>query len=184
MIKQRTPEWASARKKLLSASDFGAALGINPFCTRQKLWRLKIGLEVVSENEHIRRGTEQEPVAVFAYEVERGVLVDEAGLVLHPDEPWLGASPDGFVGADGLIEVKAPATVRHEVPPYHYAQIQGQMEIADRGWCDYAQWCDGELHVKRIARDRVWWDNALPKLREFWDYVLRMDSPPRKRNSK
>lgn len=119
--------------------------------------------------------------AIHAYEVESGSLVDAVGLVVHPAEPWLGASCDGLVGADGLIEVKCPAKFRDEPPAYHLAQMQGQLEIAGRAWCDYAQFCDGELRVIRVERDRAWWEWALPQLREFWSYVERLEQPPRRK---
>lgn len=179
MIRQGTAEWHKARESLLTASDFGAALGLNAYVSRQKLWRLKLGLETVHENDHIRRGVALEAAAIHAYQVDRGVLVNEAGLVLHTAEPWIGASCDGLVGSDGLVEVKCPAKFRDEPPAYHVAQMQGQLEITDRAWCDYVQFCDGDIRVKRVYRDRAWWELALPKLREFWGYVERMEAPPR-----
>lgn len=181
MIPQGSPEWFAAREKLLSSSDFGAALSLNPYCSRQKLWRIKVGMEVVRENDDIRRGRELEAAAIHAYQVETGVLVDKMGLVRHPAHDWLGASPDGAVGSDGLVEAKAPRQFRDEPPAYHLAQMQGQLEITDRVWCDYAQYCDGELRVIRVERDRAWWEWALPQLREFWDYVQRLEQPPRRK---
>lgn len=183
MIRQGSQEWHKARESLLTASDFGAALGLNPYCTRQKLWRLKVGLEVVHDNEHIRRGVALEAAALHAYQVETGLLVDEAGLVRHPAHDWLACSPDATVADDGLVEAKCPAQFRDEPPEYHLAQVQGQLEITDRAWCDYAQFCDGELRVIRVERDRAWWAWALPQLREFWDYVQRLEPPPRRKRA-
>lgn len=182
MIPQRSPEWAAEREKLLTASDFGAALNLNPYCSRQKLWRIKLGLEIVNENHHMQRGNALEAAALHAYQVETGVLVDEAGLVLHPAHGWLGCSPDATVGDDGLVEAKCPANVRAEPPAYHLAQVQGQLEITDREWCDYIQYVEGEpLHTTRVIRDREWWAWALPRLAEFWGYVQRLEQPPRKK---
>lgn len=183
MIRQQTPEWFAARKNILSASDFGAALGINPYCSRQKLWRLKTGLEDQHENAHMRRGTEHEADAIFCYEVATGLLVDEAGLVLHPTEPWLGCSSDGTVGSDGLVECKCPTKFRDEPPAYHLAQMQGQMECTNREWVDYVQWVEDEIRVTRIMRDRGWWEGALPGLAEFWGHVTRLEEPPRRRRT-
>lgn len=185
MIRQKSAEWRAAREKLLTASDFAAALGINPYCSRQKLFRIKTGLEVVDENEHMRRGNALEAAAIGAYQVETGVLVDESGLVLHPAHDWLGASPDATVGDDGLVEAKCPASLREAPPEYHLAQMQGQLEITDRAWCDYVQHVEGEpLHITRVIRDRDWWAWALPRLAEFWGYVQRLEQPPRKKRIK
>lgn len=178
-MRQGSSEWHAARAERLTASDFGAALGLNPYCSRQKLWRIKLGMETVERNHHIARGEENEARALWQYQVEAGLLADEVGLVLHPAEQWLGASPDATVGSDGLVEIKCPVGFREAPPAYHLAQVQGQLEITGRDWCDYVQWVDGDIRVTRVHRDAQWWEWALPKLREFWDYVLRMEEPPR-----
>lgn len=178
---QGSPEWHSERAKRLTASDFGAALGLNPFCSRARLWRIKVGLETVAENGHMRRGMEHERDALFQYSVQSGNWVDEVGLLVHPAHDWLAASPDGLVGDTGLVEVKCPAKFRDEPPAYHLAQIQGQLECADREWCDYVQWVDGDIRVTRVTRDRTWWEWAFPRLQEFWGYVQRLEQPPRVR---
>lgn len=178
-MKAGTSEWHAARERRLTASDFGAALGLNPCCSRQKLWRSKVGIEQVEETIHMQRGTTHESDAIFCYQVEHGVLVDEAGLVCHPAYDWLACTPDGAVGGDGLVETKCPTQFRDQPPAYHLAQIQGQLECTARVWCDYVQWVDGEIRVKRVRRSTKWWDLALPQLRIFWGYVERLEEPPR-----
>ena len=180
-MKQGSAEWHAERAKRLTASDFGAALGVNPYCSPQKLWRIKVGLETVETNEHMQRGLANEQIALLEYAVETGYWVDEVGLVVHPAHDWLAASPDGLVGDSGLVEVKCPASIRSAPPEYHHAQVQGQLEITGRAWCDYVQWCDGLISVQRIQRDPAWWADALPKLREFWGYVTRLEAPPRRK---
>ena len=179
-MKAGTAEWHEERAKRLTASDFGAALGLNPYCSRQKLWRIKTGLESVGDNFHMRRGTEHESDAIFCYEMETGLLVDEVGMVCHPAHDWIACTPDGTVGSDGLVETKCPAQFRDEPPVYHMAQIQGQLECVGRAWCDYVQWVDGEIRITRVPRNAAWWEWALPQLREFWGYVERMEEPPRR----
>ena len=179
MIVHGTPEWHAERAARLTASDFGAALGLHPYCSRQKLWRIKTGLETVESNFHIQRGIDNESNAIAAYQVESGNLVCPAGLVLHPEHPWLAATPDGYVGGDGLVETKCPAQIRPEPPAYHVAQCLGQLECAGRAWCDYAQWCAGEITIMRLHRSPDFWAWALPRLREFWGYISDLQEPPR-----
>ena len=179
MIRHGSEEWAAARATRLTASDFGAALGINPYCSRQKLWRIKVGLETVETNGHMQRGIDNEQEAIFCYEVETGLLVDEASLVLHPAHDWLAATPDGAVENDGLVEVKCPARLRDHVPEYHYAQVQGQLEVTGREFCDYFQFAEEGTSTIRVLRDKSWWNRAFPFLEEFWACVVSMEPPKR-----
>ena len=176
---QRSAGWYAERAKRLTASDFGAALGLNPYFSRAKLWRIKCGLETIETNDHIQRGIDNEQTALLEYEVESGNWVDEVGLVMHPAHDWLACSPDGLVGDTGLVEVKCPVALRSAPPEYHYAQIQGQLAITGRVWCDYWQWTVGGTYCIRIMRDTAWWAQALPMLAAFWDCVAKLDPPKR-----
>lgn len=179
MIRHGTPEWFAARAKRLTSSDFGAALGLNPYCSPQRLWRIKRGLETVELNDDILRGHKYEPKAIFEYEMANGRWVDVAGLLVYPAHDWLAATPDGLVGDRGLLEVKCPRTLKTEIPEYHRAQVQGQLEITDRDWCDYYQWPPYGTVPIRVQRDREWWAKAFPVLEKFWGYVQRGEQPPR-----
>lgn len=58
-------------------------------------------------------GTDQEPDARAAYEFRNDATIEQTGFVDHPVIPMSGASPDGFVGTDGLVEIKCPLTATH-----------------------------------------------------------------------
>jgi exodeoxyribonuclease (lambda-induced) len=90
------------------------------------------------------RGSELEPDARAAYEARTGVLVDQMGFALH-DTLQAGASPDGLIGADGLLEIKCPfgqdriARIWATNDVSEYAQqVEWQMWILGRQWCDVA----------------------------------------------
>ena len=123
----------------------------------------------------MERGTELEPAARAAYEVERLCTVDEVGFVVHPDYPFIGVSPDGLVGDDGMVEIKCPAETSahlHEqhIRAGHYAtyykhQINLQLAVTGRQWCDVVSWypVEGEtqpLAIWRVERD----EEAIEKL--------------------
>lgn len=55
----------------------------------------------------------------MAYEADKGLMVVETGLVMHPSIPGFGASPDGLVGDDGVLEIKCPNTATHIPEPTH-----------------------------------------------------------------
>ena len=116
-------------------------------------------------NAAMQHGTETEPLARAAYEALKDVLVDEVGFVPHPTIEMAGASPDGLVGDDGLIEIKCPNTATHidtllsqTVPGKYNTQMQFQMACTGRKWCDFVSFDNRlpeelQLFVKRVPRD-------------------------------
>ncbi len=181
-MKQRSHDWLEARKSLLTASDFAAAVGWNDYCSRQKLFRLKKGIETFEGNEMTQWGTDNEHNGIFAYEAEMGVLVEETGLHIHRDYDWLGCSPDGLIEL-GCIEVKCPYSQAPylEIPPRYIPQIIGVCEVMDREFIDFVCWTPYDLKVWRVYRDVDFWDEMLPHLDEFWSYVLRDEQPKRRK---
>lgn len=116
-------------------------------------------------NDAMRWGTDQEPYARAAYEAHRGVSVYEVGFVEHPEIAMTGASPDGLVADDGLVEIKCPNTATHldtllggEIAGKYVTQMQWQMACTGRAWCDFASFDPRlpdamRLHVTRVHRD-------------------------------
>jgi putative phage-type endonuclease len=95
-------------------------------------------------NAAMQWGTEQEPFARAAYELKTESMVDQVGLVIHPEIDNAGASPDGLVGDDGLLEIKCPKTSTHlqyllagTVPAEYQLQMLWQMACTERSWCDF-----------------------------------------------
>ena len=119
-------------------------------------------------NAAIQHGIETEAYARAAYEALRDVLVDEVGFVSHPTIEMSGASPDGLVGEDGLIEIKCPNTATHietllseSVPNKYYTQMQFQLACTGRKWCDFVSFdnrllTELQVFVKRVPRDDVY----------------------------
>jgi putative phage-type endonuclease len=92
-------------------------------------------------------GIEQEPFARSTYEMHRDGMVMEVGYVPHPTIAGSGASPDGLVGEDGLLEIKCPNTATHleyliagEVPAEYKPQMAWQMACTGRKWCDFVSY--------------------------------------------
>jgi len=116
-------------------------------------------------NAAMQWGIDTEKLARAAYEAHMDVLVDEVGFIDHPSIVNSGASPDGLVGADGLIEIKCPNTNTHidtlltqTVPKKYADQIFWQMACTNRDWCDFVSYdprlpSDLQLFIKRIPRD-------------------------------
>jgi putative phage-type endonuclease len=116
-------------------------------------------------NEAMRWGTETEPQARAMYELEHGVTVLETGFVPHPVLDGTGASPDGLIGEDGLIEIKCPNISTHvetlrgaPIDRKYLLQMHWQMICTERAWCDFVSFdprlpLEMQLHVRRVERD-------------------------------
>lgn len=110
-------------------------------------------------------GIMTEPDARVAYEFLTDATVERVGFVPHPTIAMSGASPDGLIGNDGLVEIKCPNTATHietllgqSVPGKYNTQMQWQMACTGRKWCDFVSFDPRmpesmRLFVKRIERD-------------------------------
>jgi putative phage-type endonuclease len=171
---QRTDDWYAARCGKATASRFRdaiATLKSGAPAQAQRDYLTELVVERLTQqpiqrfqNAAMTWGTEQEPAARAAYERVTGISVEETGFVAH-DVLLAGCSPDGLVDWDGLIEIKCPfnsavhiETLLNGMPDDHRAQVQGQMWITGRQWCDFVSYDPRmpeplQLHVQRIQRD-------------------------------
>ena len=86
-----------------------------------------------------------------------------------------GASPDGLVGEDGLVEVKAPRRhhyirmILSDDPAVDYRpQIMGQLWLTERAWCDLCLYAPPlPLFVHRVARDDAYIDDLAEAVAAF-----------------
>lgn len=113
----------------------------------------------------LRWGRDVEPAAVAAYQAETGEIVTMCGFILHPDIPFVGASPDFFVRAEGGGEIKSPEssevhleTLLTGLPPEHLEQIQGGLWVTGRKWWDFVSYHPDfepalRLYIERVERD-------------------------------
>ena len=149
-----TPAWHAARRGLLTASRIKDALAVlkngSPSESRRKLM-FDLLAERISGyavdhfvTDAMRHGIENQGPAIEAYQVETGEIVGAEVFVLHPEIDWAGATPDGLVGSDGLLEVKCPTTPKHlawlmagEVPEEHKLQMTFQVACTRRQWVDF-----------------------------------------------
>jgi putative phage-type endonuclease len=113
-------------------------------------------------------GTEKEPEARSTYEYYFGATVEEIGFVPHRDIADTGASPDGLVGSDGLIEIKCPESHTHietligkTVPAKYVTQMQWQLCCTGRNWCDFVSYDPRLPESMRFFCTRVFRDDAM-----------------------
>lgn len=166
---QGTPEWFAARLGIPTASKFatvmaqGRAKG-TPSVTRRDYMLDLIGEQMTGQcaesysNAHMHRGHEMEPDARNLYAMIRDVEPSVVGFMRRGD---VGASPDSLVGDDGLLEIKTRLPrlqlgliLSGGLPSEHKAQVQGQLWVSGREWCDFLTYWPGlPVHIVRVNRD-------------------------------
>jgi putative phage-type endonuclease len=173
-MEQRTEEWFAARLGKVTASRVAEVVAKTK--TGYGASRANYMAELICErltgapterytSSAMQHGIDTEPQARAAYEAQSGSLVGEVGFVLHTSISEAGASPDGFVDEDGLVEIKCPQTATHmdtllseNVPAKYVTQMQWQMACTGRQWCDFVSYDPRlpekmQLFVKRVPRD-------------------------------
>nr|BDD43952.1 exonuclease [bacterium] len=117
-------------------------------------------------NSYMDWGNEQEEHSITAYEREYLREVHSSQVwQQHPEYEWVGCTPDGLIGEDGVYETKSPKTENHilnwiqneQLDQYKY-QVHGSLWVTGRDWCDFASYDprvreDIQLHVIRVRRD-------------------------------
>ena len=180
---QRTDEWFAARLGKVTASrvaDVIAKTKTGPSASREN-YATQLVLERLTNkqaesytNSAMQWGTETEPMARQAYELKRGLFVNETGFVDHPTIEMCGASPDGLVGADGLIEIKCPNSATHmetilnqKVPAKYIPQMMWQMSCTGRNWCDFVSFDPRFPENLQIFIERVTYDPTYVRMLEL-----------------
>lgn len=173
-IIQGSIEWLQIRCGKVTASrvaDIVAKTKSGPAASRANYMAELIAERLTGEpaerftNAAMAWGTDKEPEARSAYEFYRNESVREIGFVHHPKIDASGASPDGLVGEDGLVEIKCPNTSTHldtllgqMVPAKYINQMQWQMACTGRQWVDFVSYDPRlpesmRLFIKRMPRD-------------------------------
>lgn len=186
MIEQRSKEWFKQREGRVTGSAIGAILGLSAWATADDVLRRMAreyqGLPPsFTGNIATEYGTRNEPLATADLELLIGDI-DETGF--HQIEDWLGASPDGLLGDDYVIEIKCPYGKRNatkesdflslKVQTHYYAQVQFEMYCTGRKKAWFYQWSPvGGEKLEEIKYDKAFIDDALPRLKKFHDRYLK-----------
>jgi putative phage-type endonuclease len=173
-IIQGSPEWHALRCGKVTASRVADVIAKTK--TGWGASRANYAAELIAErltgvaaegftNAAMQWGTDQEPNARMAYEFMEDVTVEQVAFVVHPTIEDAGASPDGLVGQDGMVEIKCPNTATHidtlinqAIPAKYVTQMMWQMACTGRKWCDFVSYDPRlpesmQMFVKRIHRD-------------------------------
>lgn len=161
---QGSTEWFACRLGIPTASRFKDVLAKGQGLTRKKYLYTLAGEILTGEpaesytNDHMERGKQMEDEARERYAFQTGTDPVQVGFMRRGD---VGCSPDALIGEDGLLEIKTKLPALHlevlergTLPPEHVAQVQGQLWISGRAWCDFVSyWPKLPLFVCRVERD-------------------------------
>lgn len=200
---QRSDDWFLARLGKVTASKVKDVMakgrGGAPSATRQNYMmqllceRLTGCREEGFTSAAMQRGTDLEPVARSAYEIDRNVMTVETGLVLHPSIDGFGASPDGLSGEAGLLEIKCPNTATHVFtmqsgrhdPQYEW-QMLAQLACTNREWVDFVSFDDRmpeplQYFCARFERDEKRIREMEAEVRLFLEELAEIEHEMRER---
>lgn len=181
-MSQRTPEWFAQRAGKFTGSRFSDLMAVTkagPSASRRNLLatlaveRLTGCCVETYSNAAMERGVALEEEARQAYEAHIGELCVEVDFITHPSLAFVGISPDGLVGDNGLVEIKCPASMAKHLDALRTGahadeyrwQMQGQLWVTGRTWLDAVSYDPRfpehlRLAVRRIERD----EDAIKKL--------------------
>ena len=198
-MEQGTDEWLDMRAGVVSGTGFkkvlakgrGETPSVGRFDYLVQLATERITGKPADETPvsfWMRRGTELEPLARALYEFDSGNDVDQCAFVYLNKHKRIGVSPDGLIGEDGLWEAKCPKLTTHaryllderRCPPAYVAQVQGQLWVTGRKWCDVCSF--SELSHIKLMTVRVWRDEEyIDSLADsVSDFLTDLDSMERK----
>ena len=180
MSEQRSPEWFQERLGCVTGSVIDAVMakptrGKAEATSRRNL-KARLIVEILGgkpvegwsyRSWDMERGEQLEPEARMAYELLKGVATDSVGFVPHKTIARFGASPDAYIGDDGLLEIKCPKAANHmdyllaDVLPSEYRlQVMAELACTGRKWADFVSYHPDmpphlQLFVTRVKRDEV-----------------------------
>ena len=190
---QGSDDWLEARRGMVTASVVRQLVTARTIKPASNDYSRALTAQLVAEritghvdpvyvNDDMLRGHEEEPRARDLYS-ERYAPVRESGFMVREEKGWrLGYSPDGLVGDDGLIEVKAPRAKKHlttilsgEVPEDNMAQLQAGLLVSGREWIDFISYFGGmPMWVKRVYPDQRWFDAIVTAVMQFEETAAEM----------
>ena len=186
---QRTADWYAKRRGKITASKIDAVVERQKngsFYAKREDYKNQLILEILTGNVvsgftsvAMQHGIDTEAEARDVYTKTIWDAVTETDFVDHPTISRAGASPDGIVGSDGLLEIKCPSSGTHiqtlrrgTYDPKYFPQMQWQMACTGRKWVDFVSYDPRlpeayRLFVDRVERDELWISQANEMVETF-----------------
>ncbi|XP_044759747.1 uncharacterized protein LOC123317338 isoform X1 [Coccinella septempunctata] len=186
-----SPLWKEERRKRLTASNFGKICKMRTSTHCKNAVRALL-YDTFTGNQYTKWGKDHEDTAIEQFEELTSYHVEKCGFYVDFEKPYLGASPDGLIGNDAIVEVKCPKTCSEMTPlqgiscgiikfanldkghmklmrkHHYYYQIQGQLHVAQRKKCYFIVWTPKGLEYELIERDDDFWVKNCEKQLEIF----------------
>ena len=190
-IVQKSKEWYNTRNNIITSTDVSTILDQNKYQNKRELILKKINNKISSPNEAMEWGNFFEDIATDIYSKINNKKVYNLGLLIHDLYKFIGASPDGLIENNDLLEIKCPFSqkVYDDIPINYWIQTQIQMEVCnlnrtilfvcvfDKSIKNNALYSGNKnginwslLNYKEfvIKRDRKWFSENLSKIKDFY----------------
>ncbi|XP_063215781.1 uncharacterized protein LOC134527223 [Bacillus rossius redtenbacheri] len=198
LLQAGSGQWLELRRKMLTASNFGRICRRRPTTSCQNLVKSLIYSSSILNVPSHSHGRNSELIAIQQLEHQENIIITKCGLFIDSQLPFLGASPDGLIGDDGLVEIKCPLTAfgmdadaavfygkikyltcnkqkteetgMTKTHAYFY-QVEGQLHISERKYCLFAVWTSERKKIKvmRVEKDDHFWKKEMePYLTRFF----------------
>lgn len=201
-INQRdSNSWLEIRKNMITASNFGIVVKRRENSSKAKLVENILYKSNLGNIAAIAHGVENEQLALKQLALQEKVIIEPCGLYVDHEYPYVGASPDGLIGHDTIVEVKCPivafkngldtAIIQNKIQIWKYDkkkhlilnkrsnwyfQIQGQLHVTQKKKCLFAVWSGENTPLKTaiIEKDDNFWENNMKKkiTKFYMDWLL------------
>lgn len=187
--KQGSDDWVIDRLAIPTASNFSKIITTTgkPSATTKTYmntllaeWYTGAPVDQIESTIWMERGNELEASARSLYEFVQNKEIKQVGVCYLDDKKLISCSPDGLVGDDGLLEIKCPKAntmidymLDGGFPSKYKQQVQGQMWITGRQWCDFfAYHPDFPEFLVKVNRDQKYINILSEYIIKFVDQML------------
>ncbi|KOB78717.1 hypothetical protein OBRU01_01900 [Operophtera brumata] len=189
VLQSSCSEWLEHRRSLLTASNFGRVVNRRNSTSCSNLVKDILYKDAISHVKSIKHGKDNEKKALDQLARQENVQITPCGLFIDEEIQYLGATPDGLIADDTIVEIKCPITafnksvreaVENKKIPFFkinkhsdmvinqthawYFQIQGQLHVTKRSKCLFSIW---------TGEDRPLWTDTIFKDDSFWANIMK-----------
>ena len=195
-MKQGSEEWWAARKGVPTVSKFDSVITAKTAkpCSKMKTYMYSLIEEIALNGDPefrssftskaMQNGTNTEDEARLYFELETGLKVKQVGFCMDDDNRF-GCSPDGLIGEDGGLELKAPMLKTQAgyldegvLPDAYKQQVHGSLAVTGRSYWIFYSYCVGLPSFTVTVRPDEYTQELRKCMTKFWQEWSKMKAKP------